>query len=592
MDQLDGGVLHRRGHGWRSLGWSEMNTLRKRQARASFSEATLRIAIQGALVLLTSQAALAQVRPGAGDVARDVAPIEVLPAPKGQTSLTTPQGDQAAGHGAGDTTRIWVHHIRVTGAKRYPAQALEKLVAHLDDGERSLADLTAGALLITHFYHQHGWMLAHAYLPAQSIKGGDVEIRVVEGTLSNVYVKTDPNSRLRASIIDAYLASVERDAPLNQPQVNRALLLLSDLPGASLTANLSAGAQPGQTDLTVHNATAPIISGELTADNYGSRYTGDARLGGVLNLNSPFGYGEQFTAQLLASNENLYYGRFAGQLPLGSDGLSSGLAFTHTHYLLGSNFADLDAHGHADVAQWNLAYPFIRRVSFSVIGQFTAESRDLFDEVGATSSETHKHAFFQSFNLFFSGRDDLLGGADSQAALRLGTGTLHILSQPAAAIDASGAHSAGRYDTLNIDLQRNQHLSNHWSLLLSGHAQLASRNLDSYQKFVLGGPDGVRGYPAGEGTGDQGWLASAELSYAINSMLIPGVFYDVGGVAINKHPYLDSSNSRALHDAGVGIHGSRGRFNWNVALAFRGAEHAQSEPDRAMRGWMQIGWMF
>jgi hypothetical protein len=42
----------------------------------------------------------------------------------------------------------------------------------------------------------------------------------------------------------------------------------------------------------------------------------------------------------------------------------------------------------------------------------------------------------------------------------------------------------------------------------------------------------------------------------------------------------------------VGIHGSRGRFSWNFALAFRGANHAQSEPDRAIRGWMQIGWAF
>jgi hemolysin activation/secretion protein len=120
-----------------------------------------------------------------------------------------------------------------------------------------------------------------------------------------------------------------------------------------------------------------------------------------------------------------------------------------------------------------------------------------------------------------------------------------------------GAHSAGRYETVNIDLQRSQRLSNRWNLLLSGQAQLASRNLDAYQKFVLGGPEGLRGYPTGEGTGDQDWLACAELSYAINSMLIPGVFYDLGGVMINKHPYLGNANTRALHDAGVGIHGGR-----------------------------------
>jgi hemolysin activation/secretion protein len=563
-----------------------------RKCGTGLATSTLFVAIQSAL-LLASLPALAQVRPSAGDVARDVAPIEILSAPTGQTSLAVPENDRANGGTARDTARIWVHHVRVTGAKLYPAPMLEALVAGLDNGEHTLADLSAGAMRITRFYREHGWTLVHAYLPAQSIKGGNVEIRVVEGALSQVYVNTDPDSRLRASLIDAHLASAERGAPLNQPQVDRALLLLSDLPGASLNASLSAGAQPGQTDLTVHNSAVPMISGALTADNYGTRYTGDMRLGGVVNFNSPFGYGEQFTAQLLASNENLYYGRLAAQVPLGSSGLSSGLAFTHTQYLLGANFAELDVRGHADVAQWNIAYPFVRSVSFSMIGQFTAEYRNLLDEVGATASDTHKHAFFQSFNLLFSGHDGLLAGADTQASIRLGTGTLRILSQPAAAIDASGARSAGRYDTFNIDLQRNQRLGNRWSLLLSGHAQLASRNLDSYQKFVLGGPDGVRAYPAGEGTGDEGWLASAELSYTLNPMLIPGIFYDAGGVTINKHPYLEGdSNARALHGYGIGIHGSRGKFSWNLALALRGAQHAQTVPDSPTRGWVQIGWAF
>jgi hemolysin activation/secretion protein len=572
-----------------------MNAPQEPASRRSFTElaqSTLRIAAQGALVLLASHPALAQVRPNAGDVARDVAPTDILSTPPGKTSLGPSRDGRARTGAPQDATPIPVRHIRVTGAQLYSSEVLEALVADLEGDARTLAALSDGATRITRFYRAHGWMLAYAYLPAQSIRNGEVEIRVIEGTLSGVRVEVDAHSRLRASVIDARLASVERDAPLSQPQVDRALLLLSDLPGANVNASLAAGARAGQTYLTVRNAATPLVSGELDADNYGSRYTGDARLGGSVNLNSPFGYGEQFSAHLVASDANLYYGRLAGQVPLGSSGLSTGLSITHTQYLLGKDFANLNARGRADVTQWNIAYPLVRTVPFNVIGQFTSEYRDLFNEVGATETDTHERAFHQAFNLLVSGHDALFAGADTQAALRFGTGTLTVLSQPAAAIDAAGAQSAGGYKTFNVDLQRNQRLTRRWSVLLSARAQLASRNLDSYQKFVLGGPDGVRAYPAGEGTGDKGWLASAELSYEYNAMLIPSAFYDVGAVTVNKHPYLDTNNSRMLRGYGFGLRGSRGAFNWSAKLAFRGAEHAQTEPDSPVRGWVQLGWAF
>lgn len=153
--------------------------------------------------------------------------------------------------------------MRVTGARLYPTAVLEALVADLNGGTRTLADLSRGAARITRFYRAQGWPLASAYLPAQSIRDGQVEIRVMEGTLSGVRIQADPQSRLRASVIDAHLAALEHDAPLNQAQVDRALLLLSDLAGASLNASLAAGAHPGQTELVIGSRAALLTSGRL-----------------------------------------------------------------------------------------------------------------------------------------------------------------------------------------------------------------------------------------------------------------------------------------------------------------------------------------
>jgi hemolysin activation/secretion protein len=491
-----------------------------------------------------------------------------------------------------DGTPIPVRHLRVTGATLFPSAELEALVADLGDGTRTLSELTDGAARITRFYRDHGWPLARAVLPPQSIHDGEVEIHVIEGRLAEVQIRTEPGSRLLPSVIESRLAAIPRGAPLNQEQIDRVLLLLSDLPGARATARLQAGAQTGDTILSIDNATAPLISGRLDADNHGSRYTGERRLGGSLDLNSPTGHGESIGLRLMASDQDLYYGRLSAQIPIGSSGLSTALNLTHTQYVLGSAFADLDAHGQANVAEWLLAYPLVRGSRANIGAQFGVERRRLADEVGVTATTTGKRATHYSLQLTFSGQDDTGAGADTRIGLRVGYGRLDFTSPSAGLIDQLSARTAGHYGTLNLDLQRNQRFGGGWGLLMALSGQLASRNLDSYQKFALGGVNGVRGYPAGEAVGDEGWLASGELYHAVNAAFIPSLFYNAGGVRLNETPFLTGRNVRTLRGYGAAVRGSWRDLDWSVSIAARGSERAQSEPDRGVRVWARMGWAF
>ena len=493
---------------------------------------------------------------------------------------------------AQDNTPIPVRHLRVTGATLFAAAELEALVADLGDGTRTLPELTEGAIRITRFYRDRGWPLARAVLPAQSIRDGEVEIRVIEGRLAEVQVQTAPGSRLLPDVIESRLAAIPRDAPLNQERIDRVLLLLSDLPSAQPTARLQPGARTGDTILLVDNAAAPLISGRLDADNHGSRYTGERRIGGTLDLNSPTGHGESLGLRVMASDEDLYYGRLSAQIPIGASGLSTALNLTHTQYVLGSAFAELDAHGQANVAEWLLAYPLVRGSGTNISAQLGVERRRLADEVGATATSTGKRATHYSLQLTFSGRDDTGAGADTRLGLRIGYGRLAFTSPSAALIDQLSARTAGHYGTLNLDLQRHQRLSGGWGLLMTLSGQLASRNLDSYQKFALGGVNGVRGYPGGEAVGDEGWLAAGELYYAVNPAFIPSVFYNAGGVRLNETPFLAGNNVRTLRGYGAAVRGSWRELDWSVSIAARGSERAQSEPDRGVRLWARMGWAF
>ncbi|WP_318531834.1 ShlB/FhaC/HecB family hemolysin secretion/activation protein, partial [Pseudomonas huaxiensis] len=78
-------------------------------------------------------------------------------------------------------------------------------------------------------------------------------------------------------------------------ELERSLLLLSDTPGVEVKSTLKPGASVGATDLLVDVTPGPLLSGSVDADNYGNRYTGEYRLGGTLNVNSPLGLGDRLT---------------------------------------------------------------------------------------------------------------------------------------------------------------------------------------------------------------------------------------------------------------------------------------------------------
>ena len=95
-----------------------------------------------------------------------------------------------------------------------------------------------------------------------------------------------------------------------------------------------------------------------------------------------------------------------------------------------------------------------------------------------------------------------------------------------------------------------QALSRDWTVYASVLGQRASKNLDSSEKFSLGGAQGVRAYPVGEAAGDEGALATLELRYALPQWLgaTPQLvlFADSGRVRINKNPFAAGNNVRGL----------------------------------------------
>jgi hemolysin activation/secretion protein len=166
------------------------------------------------------------------------------------------------------------------------------------------------------------------------------------------------------------------------------------------------------------------------------------------------------------------------------------------------------------------------------------------------------------------------------------------LDSELASTDAETAHTAGHFSKWTLDVVRKQSLPDglEGNIRLSG--QWSHKNLDSSEKFSLGGANGVRAYPTGEALGDQGWLAQAELRGQWEQVN-PYAFIDAGAVkAVNQPWDTSASNTRNLLGSGVGVRTVQGDWTLDASLAWRlNGGVPQSDPsDRRPRMWMSLAY--
>ncbi|MDP2816983.1 MAG: ShlB/FhaC/HecB family hemolysin secretion/activation protein [Polaromonas sp.] len=523
---------------------------------------------QAITLALCSLAAHAQVTPApnAGQVLRELQ----TPSPALPSAVPAPRTEPTVDTAASNATKVLVKSITITGNQEIATSELTPLVSSLVGSEQTLSQLNAAARRITAYYRARGFAVARALLPAQDITSGAVTILVIEGRVSSSRVSN--TSRLPDALVNSYIAEVKPGDVIRSSQIDRGILLLQDTPGiASSRATLQPGASVGTSELLIEVTPAPLLTGSATLDNYGSRYTGEYRVGGNFALAGPLGRGDQLSFSALTSGSGLSFGRIAYQIPVGSDGLRLGAAYFDTRYKLGREFALLEAQGSANSTSVFAAYPFIRSPAKNLSGTLSFESKNLNDKVNATATTTDKKIGLTGLGLSGNLQDAFMGGGINSFDLGAVMGNLNIASAGALAIDAASAQTNGSYSKVTYGLSRLQRINNSTLVSVSLNGQQASKNLDSSEKFSLGGPTGVRAYPGGEASGDEGFKGTLEVRHSFTQVWQGTVFYDVGEVTINKRPFgvPASPAKRALAGAGVGINASLAALQLKASLAWR-----------------------
>ena len=538
----------------------------------------------GVALLHFSPAAQAQVPPDAGQTLQQLQPPIAAPRESQPLKIQAPLDSAPIAPGG---AAVILNTVKLSGNSVFSEETLRAALGDVTGKTFDLAGLRGLAQRITDVYQAGGYPFARAILPPQDLANGDLRIEVIEGRYGVVQAQGDDSvlAQQASAFLDGLLpGSVIASAPLE-----RAALLLDDLPGIQTSATMRPGTQAGTGDLIVQVARDQRVRGDIGLDNAGSRYTGKNRVRANVDINSPFLLGDQLTVRALLSEEKLWLGSLGYSLPLGTSGLRGNVGYSHTSYELAKEFASLHANGTAKVASAGLSYPILRSQKANLTLIATYQSKDLHDNRDSTRTYESKSSQSMPLALQFDYRDAFDGITYGSASWTPGK-----LKLDAGLTAVDDYKSNGRFHKVNLDVVRLQSLPAGFNLMAHLSWQQANKNLDSSEKLSLGGASGVRAYPSGEATGDEGGLAQLELRYDAGAYT-PYAFMDAGRITVNAKPVVAGDNRRSLSGGGLGLRYQRQAWSADVALAWRsigGRSLSETNSDPKPRVWLNVEYRF
>jgi hemolysin activation/secretion protein len=482
-----------------------------------------------------------------------------------------------------------VQSIRIVGNTEFSADTLHALVADVEGKTLTLAQLAEVAGRITAWYQQHGFPLSRAVIPAQTIENGAVSIQVLEARYGDVQLKN--TSRVGDALLAASARPLQGGRPIAEHELDRTLLLLSDIPGVAVNAVLKPGSVVGTSDLEIDTDARANSVTSLSLDNYGNRYIGRARVGANVDVFNPFHHGDIVSASIVTTGKGLAFGRLGYDTLLDGGGTRVGVAYSAVRYRLKQDFEAIDANGTAGVASAWVKHPLIRTKESNLYVQLQYDAKRLRDRVNVTSTRTDRHLDNWILTLNGDLRDNLLAGGVSIWSVGWTRGHNGFDDVDAAAADALSAQTRGNSSKWNVNLSRIQGLTPHDTLYLNAAAQWTNANLDSSEKMTVGGPYTVRAYDLGAIASDAGYFGSVELRHDLGeagaSRWQATAFVESAHVKLNRHPWAASENVATLSGAGLGLNWeSAGGWRANLSVAAPiGSRPSMADKPSSVRGW-------
>lgn len=485
------------------------------------------------------------------------------------------QRDARPGAAAADAGPSFVlQRVRFTSSRHLKREQLAALTQPLLGRPIHWSDLQALLERVNKLYRELGIHTAAATLPEQQVQDGTVVVQLVEGRLGQV--KVEQNNYLSDTWVQAWVNDVKPGSDVDARRLEADLARFNRINDAKLQAALRAGQGFGETDLVLSVQEPARTSGQVFVDNYGYRSTGRAEAGVVLRRQTLLTDGDRGVGYVSGSQGTQALS-LSYSAPAGASGWRfGGSAAANRTKMVAGDFAALDVKGRgdsvgldastlvhsADTWWWSAAGSVqVANSGNDVRGVAVSRYRVTRLNLGAPLTLTGE-GWQWSINPVLTqarARNRLLPDQSISATLFTGDSNL------------TWRFAQGWYSMAQLS----------W--------QLANRkSLPGALAFSVGGPVSVRGYEPGQISGDEGFIASAELHYD---------GWSPAQTRLDLFAFADTSHVRSINPtvhpsaAGVGASWSGWQGLGLTLTAGRGLAGVVPE-QRGWHAYARLSWSF
>ena len=547
-----------------------------------------------------ADAAWAQ-RLDAGRVYESVQPYRAVPADPAPPSVRQGQGAaNAPALAAGAGVRLEVKAWRIVGAVAIPEAQLQRVLQPWTGQTLGVAQFQEAAGAVTQAYRDAGFIYSRAAVLPQTITDGVVTLTVREDRLTRLGLPETLPRFARAAASQGLPAG----APLDLQALQGTLLRVNRLPGAGRASAEVAFTDAGDSsELDIRYQPAERVAALARADNHGNRYTGSARLLGQVSVANPFLRADRLGATVLTAGAPMAYLGLGYAVPL-SLGTTLDLAASALRYEACCQPVGPQSDGRARSTSAGLTFDAVVQRDRYLGALVAVEWRRLSSDLDGTPDTRRKVR-----TLKIGAQGHWLGAAVHRGSVGVQGGNADLGGHaPDRLADAAARQVEGGFAKWVLSYARTPTAGPGWawSIDLDGQYNV-SRNLESSERFSLGGPESVRAYAFGEGTGDSGIAAQLALLYRVAAMpgLTVSAFLDSGRTTRYTQNIAaltaGTPNSYTLNGAGVGMALVRPGFDLSLTVAeplgtnrgldAQGLDSEGRAADRT-RAWLSLGLAF
>lgn len=450
---------------------------------------------------------------------------------------------------AADHRRFTLGAVNIDGATVFSQAQLSPyferyLATEVDQGK--LAQMAAA---ITARYRRTGYLLSYAMVPQQNVEAGMIRLSVIEGRVGTVQVQGTKGAQ--AAALEALAAPLVNGGPLRSAELERAIGLIRDFPGLTVTdiALMRSDMAGGLYTLKI-TVVPNRIRAFSYADNRGTGSVGHSRVYNSFSISSLAIPGDELRVDLFAmpgGHSHYLYGQVSAAVPLGTSGMRFQLSASRgDQYLREDERFD----GQSDNVSAQLSYPFLRSRALTMVGKMSlTDWRSIGTQDKIRGLRDRLRVARLGVEFAKEGKTQLQGELSLSRGLGFG-GMTRVGDPVASRLDASG-----KFTKAAVTLQATRQLTQHFTLRAIAMGQYSDRPLLSAEEFSLGGNRLGRSYRFNEHTGDRGAGAGIEIGYRLGKPNQAGaeVFGFVDhGVAVNMKSALSTRHTRSLSSAGLG----------------------------------------